>query len=69
MNILGLIGIAACIAGCSCLYLASPNQSWRTQPLPAVPVAAGPESAWRNEGAAPGAVSIASLVDPFARHM
>lgn len=37
MNILGLIGIAACIAGCSCLYLASPNQRWRTQPLPAVP--------------------------------
>ncbi|MNV61617.1 hypothetical protein D3C71_1541310 [compost metagenome] len=41
----------------------------RMQPLPAVPVAAAPESAWRDEGVSPGAVSIASLVDPFARFM
>jgi len=41
----------------------------RMQPLPAVPVTAGPESARRDTGVAPGAVSIASLVDPFARFM
>ena len=40
----------------------------RMQPLPAVPVAAGPEPLRREGGAAaPGATTIASLVDPFAR--
>jgi len=41
----------------------------RMQPLPAVPVPAGHESARRDEGGAAGTVSIASLVDPFARFM
>ncbi len=35
MNILSLTGIAACVAGCACLYLASPNQRGLAQPLPA----------------------------------
>lgn len=37
MNILALTGIAAGVAGCACLYLASPNQRWRARPLPKVP--------------------------------
>ena len=36
-------------------------------PIAARPVAVAPEPARRAEGLAPGAVSIASLVDPFAR--
>lgn len=39
----------------------------RMQPLPAVAVAAGPETARREEAVAPGAATIASMVDPFAR--
>lgn len=38
------------------------------QPLPLSPVNEAPEPAHRSGGVAPGAVSLASLVDPFARH-
>jgi heat shock protein HtpX len=42
----------------------------RMAPLKAALVTVAPEPAWRPEGTAqPGAVSIASLVDPFARFM
>ena len=41
----------------------------RMQPLPAVPLPAGHESARRDEGGAAGTVSIASLVDPYAGFM
>ena len=39
----------------------------RMEPIPVAPVTVAPESARRDAGVAPGAVSIASLVDPFAR--
>ena len=40
------------------------------QPLKVEPVTAAPEPAWRPETAGqPAGVTIASLVDPFARHM
>ena len=40
------------------------------QPLKVEPVAAAPEPAWRPESAGlPAGATIASLVDPFARHM
>ncbi|MCL4182471.1 MAG: hypothetical protein KJ011_03395 [Burkholderiaceae bacterium] len=31
------LALALTIAGCVCLYLASPNQKWRAQPLPGRP--------------------------------
>ncbi|MEZ5719514.1 MAG: M48 family metalloprotease [Burkholderiaceae bacterium] len=40
----------------------------RMQPLPLTPVNEAPEPARRSGSVAPGAVSLASLVDPFARH-
>ena len=40
----------------------------RMQPLPLTPVNEAPEPAHRAGTVAPGAVSLASLVDPFARH-
>lgn len=39
----------------------------RMEPIPVAPVTVAPESARSDVGVAPGAVSIASLVDPFAR--
>ena len=40
------------------------------QPIKVEPVAATPEPAWRPETAGqPAGATIASLVDPFARHM
>lgn len=42
----------------------------RMQPIKVAPLAAAPEPAWRPESAGqPGGVTLASLVDPFARHM
>jgi Zn-dependent protease with chaperone function len=42
----------------------------RMSPLKAAPVTATPEPAWRPRDAGqPAGVTIASLVDPFARHM
>ncbi|MDY0107903.1 MAG: M48 family metalloprotease [Giesbergeria sp.] len=40
----------------------------RMPPLPLTPVNQAPEPAHRAGAVAPGAVSLASLVDPFARH-
>ena len=40
----------------------------RMQPLPLTPVNEAPEPAHRSGSVAPGAVSLASLVDPYARH-
>lgn len=37
MNIFTLTGLLASLAGSTCLYLASPNQRWRSLPLPALP--------------------------------
>lgn len=37
MNLLILTGLLAGIAGCACLYLASPNQRWRVTALPVMP--------------------------------
>lgn len=40
------------------------------QPIKVMPVAAGPEPAWRPENAGqPAGVTLASLVDPFARYL
>ena len=42
----------------------------RMQPIQVAPVTAPPEPAWRPQsGGQPAGVTIASLVDPFARHM
>ena len=42
----------------------------RMQPIQVAPVTAPPEPAWRPQSAGqPAGVTIASLVDPFARHM
>lgn len=32
------LALALTIAGCVCLYLASPNQKWRSRPLPRTPL-------------------------------
>lgn len=37
MNTLTLLALAAALAGCACIHLASPNQRWRQAPLPAGP--------------------------------
>lgn len=37
MNILTLLALAAALAGCACIHLASPNQRWRQASLPAGP--------------------------------
>ncbi len=37
MNIAILLGLLAACAGSVCIYLASGNQRWRAQPLPATP--------------------------------
>ncbi|OZI30975.1 hypothetical protein CAL29_23775 [Bordetella genomosp. 10] len=37
MGLFTLAGLAATVAGCSCIYLASENQRWRAQPLPRTP--------------------------------
>ena len=39
----------------------------RMEPMPVTPVTVAPESARRDAGVGPGAVSIASQVDPYAR--
>ncbi|MBN9339494.1 MAG: hypothetical protein ABT02_14905 [Comamonadaceae bacterium SCN 68-20] len=36
-----LAALALTILACACLYLASPNQRWRAQPLPGTFLAAG----------------------------
>jgi len=42
----------------------------KMQPIKVIPVAAGPEPAWRPETAGqPADVTLASLVDPFARYL
>lgn len=33
-----VLPLALTIAGCLCLYLASPNQKWRSRPLPRTPL-------------------------------
>ncbi|MBN9460900.1 MAG: hypothetical protein J0H00_06705 [Burkholderiales bacterium] len=35
-----VVGLACALAGCSCLYLASPHQLWRAVPWPARPARA-----------------------------
>jgi 1,4-dihydroxy-2-naphthoate octaprenyltransferase len=30
------LGLASALAGCSCVYFASPNQGWRARSLPAL---------------------------------
>jgi hypothetical protein len=37
MNAFVFLGLASALAGCSCVYLASPNQCWRARSLPARP--------------------------------
>lgn len=32
------LALALTILGCACLYLASPNQRWRSRPLPRTPL-------------------------------
>jgi len=31
------VALALTILGCACIYLASPNQKWRSRPLPRTP--------------------------------
>lgn len=31
------LALALTILGCACIYLANPNQKWRSQPLPRAP--------------------------------
>ncbi|MGE4340602.1 MAG: hypothetical protein AB7E55_32330 [Pigmentiphaga sp.] len=33
-----VLALVLTIAGCVCLYLASPNQKWRSRPLPRTPL-------------------------------
>jgi cell division protein FtsW (lipid II flippase) len=33
-----ILALALTIVGCVCIYLASPNQQWRSRPLPRTPL-------------------------------
>jgi len=35
-----VLALISTILGCACLYLASPNQKWRSRPLPRAPLRA-----------------------------